>query len=88
VEVFESLPPVSQHQAITYSIVHSMAENTAQKLLFEWLIVGTTSYTTKTTSLSYNNSNEGLLNTCCRTKCELILVYNFKLETRKHKNIS
>ena len=30
-------------------------------------------------------NNEGLLNTCCPTKCELIYVYNFKVENRKYK---
>jgi len=33
-----------------------------------------------------NNNNEGLLNTCCRTKCELIHVYNLKVEKRNYKN--
>ena len=30
---------------------------------------------------------KGLLNTCCRTKCELIHVYNFKVENTKIKYI-
>ena len=33
-----------------------------------------------------NNNNEGLLNTCCGTRCELTHVYNFKTGNRKYKN--
>ena len=32
-----------------------------------------------------NNNNEGLLNTCCGTRCELTHVYNFKQEIENTK---
>jgi len=33
-----------------------------------------------------NNNNEGLLNTCCGTRCKLTHVCNVKTGNRKHKN--